>query len=75
MSENPTINLIDYRSRPLFQFDHIINGYFRIESMKNTTDYNAGSWLKKEEVQEIINKGWMVNIRHPKKSDMEYIHI
>jgi hypothetical protein len=67
---NPTLNLIDWRScagSPRFSEDD----HFKIESMKNTIDYQAGQFLKSLTVQDLITMGWNINIRQTKESDFK----
>jgi hypothetical protein len=64
-----TISLIDFRKTPRL-YHEPGKGKFEIESMKNTIEFKAGSFLKDEQVRDLINKpNWTVNIRQPKEKD------
>jgi len=52
----PTINLVDIRSWG-YEKDH-----FRIKSLKNSIDYQVGNCLTTQQVQDLINIGWTVNV-------------
>ena len=53
----PTLNLQDLRGWG-YEHDH-----FKVDSMRNTTKFQVGSCLSTAEVEEVIQKGWIVNIK------------
>jgi hypothetical protein len=67
-AKDPTLNLIDFRKTPRV-YHNPKDGYFQIESMKNTIKFQADSYLTDEEVDRLIDIGWNVNIRAPRESD------
>ncbi len=69
-SKTPTINLIDWRKiADNSNYEPEKEKHFKVESLKNTIDYRPKQYLTSEEAQDLINKGWNVNIRGTKDSD------
>lgn len=66
--KTPTINLIDFRKNPRLYMKPE-KGYFQIESMKDTIEFQAGSFLNDQQVESLITQRWKVNIRKPKDAD------
>lgn len=71
-AKDPVINLIDFRHLASTPGGHPrfgVNDHFRVDTMKNTTQYRAGSFLTEIIVNDLINLGWTVNIRQPAERD------
>lgn len=67
LAKTPTINLVDFRESP--KLYHKGPEKFLIESMSNTIEYHAGTYLGDRDVKALIQKGWTVKIRAPRNSD------
>jgi len=69
-----TINLIDFRefqdhrealARP---FPYARDGkHLKVDTITNSTVYHVGSWLSYTQAEELIQNGWTVNLKAPKK--------
>lgn len=58
-----TVNLTDLRHLGLNR-DH-----FKVKSLQNTIDYRIGDYLTSQQVQDLIDMGWTVNVEKYKAID------
>lgn len=65
-AKDPVLNLIDFRTMRRGEYR---DRDFLIESMKNTVQHTAGCYIQKQDVNDLLNLGWAVNIRQPRSSD------
>ncbi len=69
MKKQVVYNLIDFRPyEGTYSFDS--KELFKIESMKYSIQYKAGTKLDSVEVSRLIESGYQVNIRQPTSKDM-----
>jgi len=68
----PTITLIDYRLHLLeIPIGQRNNGQdFRVDKLSGSTNYTIGQWFTKNQVNSVIQSGWNVNLRGPKKGEL-----
>jgi len=67
----PTITLIDYRLSGPPNFAGRKPGQcFKVSTLTGSTNYPIGQMLAQRQVDEIIQSGWNVNLRGPKKGEL-----
>ena len=70
--KKPIVTLTDFRRHHVYKGNaNNLKRNFQVHSMVNTISLQAGSWLRKKEVKDLIEKGWTVKIRKPTKADIE----
>lgn len=78
----PTINLIDFRKYPSMCPDYDMDRHIgpnaekpkeclKVESLKGTIDYVAGSFITELTVKDLIGFKWNVNVRQPRNNDLQ----